>query len=438
MKISVFGLGYVGTVAMGCLAQLGHDVIGVDVNTTKVKFVNDGKAPILEAEIGDLLRAAHDRGAIRATQDIEAAVRETQISFICVGTPATTNGQLDMTNVFRVASDIGEALSKKETFHVIAIRSTVMPGTTGRMGQLIAERSGKRPLLDFAVVCNPEFLREGTAVRDFFCPPYTVIGTTSTRAADLMREVYRGVPAPTENVDVAVAEMIKCVSNTFHALKVTFANEVGNICAKIGVDSQALMRVFCLDTKLNLSPYYLQPGFAYGGSCLPKDLKALRSLAHDSYIQCPIIENIEVSNQLQKDNVLEQIISFGKRRIAFLGLAFKSGTDDLRYSPIVDVIEPLIGKGFEVRVFDQNVHLAKLVGANRDFILNRIPYISQFISNDPREVIDFGEVVVVVNRDDGFGSIVSSLCQDKIVYDLANLEPKRIQKLRQYRRIGSE
>jgi GDP-mannose 6-dehydrogenase len=422
MIISIFGLGYVGMVSMGCLSKLGHRVIGIDINKDKVDLINEGKSPIIEKQLGELISEHHRKGLISATQDVPEAVINSDVSFICVGTPSTPNGHLDMDAVYRMAHNLGEAIITKDRFHVVAIRSTVMPGTNEEVTRIIEEISGKKANVDFAVVSNPEFLREGSAVKDYFCPPYTLLGSQCTPAIDMMKHVYEGIDAPMVVAEIGVAEMIKHINNAFHALKITFANEVGNICKKIGVDSHKLMDVFCMDTRLNLSSYYLKPGFAYGGSCLPKDLKALSTMAHDLYLRCPVIENIDLSNELQKDIVLNQIIDFGKQKIGFLGLSFKAGTDDLRHSPVVDVLEKLLGKGFDVRIYDRNINLSQLIGANRDFIMQRIPFIGKFITGDVRTVLRHSEVLVIVNNEREFMDILPQVNQGTIIYDLVNLD----------------
>lgn len=421
MNLSIFGLGYVGCVATGCLAQQGHRVIGVDPQPTKVDFINAGKATIIEAGIEDLIAQQRAAGRISATVDGRSAVRDSDVSFICVGTPPTPNGHLDLATVFLVAGQIGEALREKSGRHVIALRSTVLPGTNERVAVLIAQTSGKRNHEDFAVVSNPEFLREGTSIDDFLNPCYTLVGSGCPRAVERMREVYASLSAPFIVTEPRIAELMKYVCNSFHALKITFANEVGNICQALAIDSQELMRIFCQDTRLNISPAYLKPGFAYGGSCLPKDLRAFRTLAHDHYLQSPVLESIERSNELQKELVFNRIVASGRQRIGFLGLAFKAGTDDLRESPIVDVIERLLGKGFEVRIYDRHVHVAKLTGANKEYILQKIPYISRFITDNLSSVLDHAELIVVVNKEPGLREALLGLNPEKIIHDLANL-----------------
>jgi GDP-mannose 6-dehydrogenase len=423
-------------VSVGCLAQNGHTVTGVDVNPAKVEMVNKGLPTIIEEKISDIFTEQQREGRISATTNGVEAVKRTEVSFICVGTPSGRNGHTDTTHVMKVAEEIGAGIGQKSDFHVIAIRSTVPPGTNQKVAAIIERVSGKKKGQDFAVVSNPEFMREGTAVKDFYEPPLTLIGTNNPRAAEKMREVYRDIKGPIVVSDIGVAEMIKYVNNTFHALKITFANEIGNICKSLGIDSHKVMEAFCMDTKLNLSPYYLKPGFAYGGSCLPKDLKALRTMARDLYVDCPVIENIERSNELQKSVVLETILSFGKRNIGFLGLAFKAGTDDLRNSPIVDIIEQLLGKGFNVKIYDRNVHLAQLIGANKEYISSKIPYISNFITDNSDELVKTSDVIVVVNKDNEYVGMLSTLEGGKVVYDLVNLEFRNREPMNAYQGIS--
>jgi GDP-mannose 6-dehydrogenase len=422
MNLCIFGLGYVGTVSLGCFARLGHRVVGVDADETKIDFISRGKAPIVEPQISELIAEQHAAGRISATAHAALAVNTSDISFVCVGTPSTPQGHLDLTAIYKVAVQIGEALRGSERFHVVAIRSTVLPGTNETVGGLIEKASGKKRGVDFGVVSNPEFLREGTALADFCNPPFTLLASESPAALAQLRELYQPVGAPVVETSIRVAEVIKYVNNAFHALKITFANEIGTICKSIDVDPRELMRIFCLDTKLNLSPYYLRPGFAFGGSCLPKDLRALATIAHDKYLKCPVIEGIAESNELHKEMVFKKIVAAGKHKIGFLGLSFKAGTDDLRNSPIIDVIEKLLGKGFDVRICDANVHLAQLKGANRNYILSRIPYIARFITDDAAQVVDHSELLVVVNNEPSFADALARVNGHKVVYDLVNLD----------------
>ncbi len=424
MRISVFGLGYVGCVGIGCLAKQGHSCIGVDVNQTKVDQINSGKPTIIEAEIEGLIRAGNEGGMIRATTDVADAVNSSDISFICVGTPNGPNGHLDLKYVYRVAEQIGGALRSNDSFHVVVIRSTVFPGTNARVAEILANRSGKVQGRDFAVVSNPEFLREGTAVRDYFNPELTVIGTDSDKARETLLELYAPLPGTKEVVTIETAEIIKYINNSYHALKIAFANEVGNVCKKIGLDSHEVMRLFCADSKLNISPKYFMPGFAYGGSCLPKDLKGLRALSHDSYLESPIIEGIEKSNGYHKDIVLDLVMEQAKRKVGVLGLSFKAGTDDLRNSPAVELVERLLGKGYDIRVYDRNVHLSNLTGTNKEEVERRIPHISSLISDDLEAVVAHSEVVVISYASRGFADLVDAH-PDKLFIDLARVDSNR-------------
>jgi GDP-mannose 6-dehydrogenase len=423
VDISIFGLGYVGCVGAGCLAQAGHRVIGVDPQQTKVDFINQGKPTIIEEGIAEILAAQHAAGRISATRSAEEAIAETEVSFICVGTPPTSNGHLDLGAINKVAHEIGLAFKNKTSRHVIAVRSTVLPGTREKVAAIVADASGRTPGRDFAVVSNPEFLREGTSVRDFFKPPYTLLGSDCAWATETMQAVYQEIDAPCIVVEPRVAELMKYVCNSFHALKITFANEVGNICRQLDIDPHQLMDIFCRDTKLNISKAYLKPGFAYGGSCLPKDLKALRTIAHDHYLQTPVLEAIERSNELQKELVCRKIIESGKQNVGFIGLAFKAGTDDLRESPIVDVIERLLGKGFNIRIYDPHVHVSQLTGANRDYILKKIPFISRFITDDLAGTVQDAELLVIVNRIPEVEQTLAQLSAGKSIYDLTDRHP---------------
>jgi GDP-mannose 6-dehydrogenase len=419
MKISIFGLGYVGCVSLGCLAQNGNQVIGVDIESSKVDLIKKGKATIIEKDIDKIISEQHVIGRIRATSDVNDAVNNSDLSIICVGTPSAPEGHLNLEYIFKIAQQIGTVLKEKKSFHVIAIRSTVLPGTNIKVGQIIEQASGKKRNIGFSVVSNPEFLREGTAVEDYYNPPYTVIGSDNEQAIALMKEAYLQVTGPVEVVEIKVAELIKYVNNSYHALKVVFANEIGNICKKLGIDSHEVMRLFCLDTKLNLSPYYFKPGFAYGGSCLPKDLKALETIAHDFYIDSPVLNSIEKSNSRTKDFLLDLILQKGKLKVGIMGISFKAGTDDLRYSPIVDVIEKLIGKGYEVKVFDQNVNFSRLIGRNRSFIETYLPHLNRILINNMQEVADWSELIVLTTNDKIFKEL--KINKSQVIIDLVRI-----------------
>jgi len=419
MNISVFGLGYVGCVSLGCLAQNGHNMIGVDISQNKVDLINKGIPTIVENKIDEIINKQFNANLIKATTDYFNAINETEISIICVGTPSTQEGHLDLSHIYNTAKQIGQALKEKNDFHILVIRSTVLPGTNFKFGEIIENISGKKRNVDFSIVSNPEFLREGNAVDDYFNPPVTIIGSDNTKAIEKMKKLYEGLNGPIEIVNIDIAEMIKYVNNSFHALKITFANEVGNICKKLKIDSHELMRIFCLDNKLNISSKYLKPGFAYGGSCLPKDLKALKTLAHDFYLETPVLSSIEISNNYQKNIALDLILNTEKNKIGFFGIAFKEGTDDLRYSPAIDLIEKLIGKGKEVFIYDKYVHLSKLIGSNKSFIEEKLPHISSLVITDVDFFISSSEVLVFPNSSDNLDLI--KIPTEKIIVDLARI-----------------
>ncbi len=425
MKISIFGLGYVGTVSAACFAKCGHDVVGVDPVRAKVDLINEGQSPIIEADLDRIISTTVDSGCLRATDDPIEAVRGTDLSFICVGTPSQPNGNLDLRYIRRICEQIGSAVRNKEARHVVVIRSTILPGT---MRDLvipeIQRSSGKKAGTEFGICHNPEFLREGSAVNDFNCPPKTVIGEFDSLSGDVVAALYEGLPGPLIRTDLQTSEMIKYVDNAWHALKVGFANEIGNICKVLGIDSHQVMKIFCQDTKLNISAAYLMPGFAFGGSCLPKDLRALAYHAKIHDLQLPILTSILLSNQLQVTKGLELIMEKGQQRIGIAGLSFKEGTDDLRESPLIELIERLIGKGYDVRVYDRNVKLASLVGANRDFILNRIPHISKLMLDDLGAMLLHGQTIVIGNRDPEFRSIPHLLREDQVLVDFVRISEK--------------
>lgn len=419
MNISIFGLGYVGCVGAACFAHLGHNVIGVDVSAQKVGLINEGRPTIVERDIDNMCRIGHEAGRLHATTSAAEAVKNTDISFIAVGTPSTPQGHLNLDYIHAVARQIGEALRDKDTFHIVAIRSTVLPGTNERVGQIIEKASGKKRNVDFAVVSNPEFLREGTSVHDFLYPPLTLVGTDSLPAIDTFRNLYSSLPGKGEFIatDIRVAEIMKYVNNTFHALKIVFGNEVGSICKALDIDSHKVMDIFCRDKHLNISPYYFKPGFAYGGSCLPKDSKAFRTLARDFYVDVPVINHIAESNERHKQRAAELILGMGKRKIAILGLSFKAGTDDLRCSPIVEVVETLLGKGCDIKIYDKNVKVSELTGTNRDFIMDKIPHLHHFVSADLDATVRDADVIVVTNKEKEFADIPARY-PGKIVVDL--------------------
>ncbi len=426
MKVSIFGLGYVGAVSAACLARDGHEVVGVDPNRAKTDLINAGKAPIIEKDLGTLIDNGVAEGRLRATDDARQAVSDTEISLVCVGTPSNWNGSLDLRYVRKVCEEIGEALRHKDAFHTVVLRSTMLPGSMRDVViPTLETSSGKRAGEDFGVCNNPEFLREGTAVYDYYHPPKTVIGETDAVAGDRLAELYAGIDAPLIRTSVETAEMVKYVDNVWHALKVGFANEVGNVCKRLGLDGHEVMDIFCKDTKLNLSPYYLKPGFAFGGSCLPKDVRAFTYKARSMDLELPILNAILPSNEHQVRHGLRMVMEKPGRRVAILGMSFKAGTDDLRESPMVELIERLLGKGYELKIYDRNVSLAALTGANKDFILNKIPHISRLMVDTMDEALRDAEIVVVGNGDAEFRGVFSALREHQAVVDLVRIDPRR-------------
>jgi GDP-mannose 6-dehydrogenase len=426
VRISIFGLGYVGTVSAGCLAANGHEVIGVDPVETKVDFINRGQSPIIEECIADIIAANVATGRLRATIDPNLAVQQTELSFVCVGTPSQPNGNLDLRYIRRTCEQIGAALKHKADWHTVVIRSTILPGTMrGVVIPVLEECSAKKAGVDFGLCNNPEFLREGSGVRDFNAPPKTVIGELNKRSGDILAALYSHLEAPLIRTTLEPAEMVKYTDNCWHALKVGFANEIGNLCKSLSVDSHEVMKIFCQDRKLNISSAYLTPGFAFGGSCLPKDLRALTYQAKVHDLDLPILASILSSNEIQVRRALELIMDKGHRRIGILGFSFKAGTDDLRESPLIELIERLLGKGYDLRIYDRNVNLARLVGANRDFILNRIPHISHLMVRDVDAVLEHAETIVIGNRDPDFNCVSQRLRACQNVVDLVRIEEQR-------------
>ena len=419
MKIAVFGLGYVGVVSAACLVKDGHDVCGVDPNTVKVGFLQRGKSPIVEPGLEELIATAVAAGRLAAGSDPAAAVARSDVLMVCVGTPGQANGSLDLSYVRRVVQQIGEQLAQAPAYKVVVIRSTLLPGSMQSVVIPTLEDSSRRKAgTDFGVCINPEFLREGTAIYDYDHPPKTVIGASDERAAAMVRELYATLSAPLILTDLRTAEMLKYIDNSWHALKVTFANEVGRLCKATGIDARLAMRLFCTDTKLNISSAYLRPGFAFGGSCLPKDVRALTYQGRLLDVDTPVLSSILVSNQLHIAHALAMIRATGRRRIGLLGLSFKEGTDDLRESPIVTLAEQLIGKGYELCVYDRNVRLSSLLGANREYILNHIPHIGRLMVDRPEQLFEHAEVVVIASADREFAPLLEQLPPGVSVIDL--------------------
>jgi len=422
MRVSVLGLGYVGCVSAASWADCGFQVVGVDLNEAKVAALSAGVSPIREPGLDDLIARAVGCGALRATTDAAAAVRETDVSCICVGTPNGPNGEVDLTAAQRVCEQVGFALKQKRDYHVVVIRSTVLPGTTETQLIPILERAaGKGAGQGFGVCYSPEFLREGSAIADFHAPGRTVVGQSDVRSGDVTARLYASVDAPVVRLDIRSAELVKFVDNAFHALKVAFANEVGQICKRAGCDSHRVMDVFASDTKLNLSASYLRPGYAFGGSCLPKDLRALTSYARRSDLATPLLSSILESNEQHRRSCLELIRRSGLRRIGVFGLSFKHGTDDLRESPAVDLVESLIGKGFEVRVFDRNVSVEALTGSNRAYVDRELPHLAAVLSDQIEDVIAAADLLVVTTHDPEFARIPSLMRSEQRMIDFVRI-----------------
>ncbi len=423
MRVSVFGLGYVGCVSAASFAGDGHEVVGVDVNPTKVAAINEGRSPIVEKGLDDLIRDMVARGALRATTSAAEAIAASDVSLLCVGTPSRRNGSLDLTYLTRVCEEIGAALKGKDEYHVVVVRSTVLPGTAYNVVIPTLElHSGKKHGEGFGVAMNPEFLREGTALHDFRQPPLTLIGLDHAADAASTIGLYEKVEAPLVNTSIRTAEMIKYASNTWHALKVCFTNEIGNLCKRLDIDSHEVMDIFCQDTKLNLGSYYMKPGFAFGGSCLPKDVRALQYRAKEVDLELPVIQSILGSNERQIRHAFDLITETGRRRIGLLGFSFKAGTDDLRESPIVILAEQLLGKGYSLCIYDRNVSLARLVGANKEYIEHQIPHLSSLLCDTIDEVIQNSDVIVVGNHAPEFGEALTRTRPDQVVIDLVRIK----------------
>lgn len=421
--VSVFGLGYVGSVSAACFASMGHKVIGVDVSRAKVEMLGSGRTPIIEARMSELVAEANKVCRLHATTDATEAVLNSDVSFVCVGTPSLKNGKLDLSHIENVAREIGAAIRQKKTPHVFVLRSTVLPGTTATVALPILEKeSGKKCGHDFTVCYNPEFMREGSAVTDFLNPPYTILGASDLNHLAPLRELYKDVPATLYETSIPVAEMVKYFSNCYHALKVGFANEMGTVCKHLGVDADAVTKIFTSDTKLNISPAYLSPGFAFGGSCLPKDLRAITYKAKELDLKLPMLESLMPSNAGHVDRAVDMVISTGKKKIAQLGLSFKAGTDDLRESPQVQLIKRLMGEGLDVRVWDEDVSLGRLAGANRQYIEEGIPHIGSVLSADLESVVLSAEVVILGNKSASRERLAPYLRPDQIVIDLIHLD----------------
>jgi GDP-mannose 6-dehydrogenase len=429
MRVSIFGLGYVGAVSAACFAKEGHTVIGVDIDPYKLNLIRQGRAPIVEENLEPMLREAVSAGRLQVTDCATEAVHQTDISLICVGTPSKENGDLRTDFLERVAAEIGDALRTKDGYHIVVIRSTILPGTAEEVVlPILEQRSGKHVNEGFGLCVNPEFLREGVAIRDFYDPPFTIIGSLRREDAETVAQLYAGVEAPLFLTSIRAAEMIKYACNAFHAVKITFANEIGMLCKAEGIDSHEVMRIFCADTKLNISARYLTPGFAFGGSCLPKDLRALTYRARQHDLHLPMLTHVLLSNRMQIERVVKQVQRLRRRRVGLFGLSFKPGTDDLRESPLVELAEQLIGKGYNLLIYDSNVCYAALHGSNKAYIEREIPHIREILCDDIERVLEHAEVVIIGHLDRALRERVQQqIREDQVVLDLARaLDPSKL------------
>ena len=426
MHISIFGLGYVGAVSLGCLARDGHHVVGVDIDETKLELIREGRAPIVEEGIQELMKHAVASGNVCATTDAEKAIQRTDLSFLCVGTPPAANGNQDLGAMERLSRQLGDALKTKDGYHVFVVRSTVMPGTTeGMVRSAIEEHSGKKMGEDFGLCFQPEFMREGTSIKDYDHPPFTVVGGDSERSVEKVREIFGHLPCEFISTSIRSAEMLKYFCNIFHALKITFANEVGRVCQAMEVDSHEVMRLVCADTQLNISKAYMKPGFAFGGSCLPKDLKALTYQARKMDVDIPMLSSVMGSNRAHIDYAVDRVLRLNERAVGMIGLSFKSGTDDLRESPLVTMAERFIGKGIHLKIFDPEVNLARLIGANRRYIEEVIPHIGNLMVDNVEQLISEAKVLIVGLGDKELIDKVHELARDdQVILDLVNMRDR--------------
>ena len=426
MRIGIFGLGYVGSVSAACLARDGHNVVGVDPDRRKVELINQGASPILEPGLRELLSKHIGTGRLIATHDVGQAIRSTDVSFISVGTPSRQNGSLNLDYVQQVCEQIGKALTDKAEYHVVVARSTMLPGTMRSLViPAIAKASGKRAGVDFGVGVNPEFLREGTAIFDFDHPPKTVVGAADAKTIEVLRSIYGHLNAPFVETAIEVAEAVKYTDNAWHAVKVNFGNEMGAIWASAGVDGQAVMDVFCQDAKLNISAAYLRPGLAFGGSCLPKDVKALMHFARSQDVDLPMLNSVLPANESQLERALRRIESQGCKRLGILGLSFKAGTDDLRESPMMKLAETLHGRGYAVRIYDPYVSIASVCGANREYINGVIPHVARMLTADFTEFLEHAETLVIGNQSPLFRGLLKKVNGARPIVDLVHLLDRR-------------
>jgi GDP-mannose 6-dehydrogenase len=424
MNISVFGLGYVGAVSLACLARNGHSVIGVDIDPYKLELIRSGKSPIIEEGIQELMAEVVASGRVTVTHDVSAAVHDSDISFVCVGTPSAPNGSQDQSALLKITSELGEALKSKSSRHVFVFRSTVVPGTVeDLLAPLLEEGSGKRRDVDFDVCFQPEFLREGTSIRDYDEPPFTIVGTNSDHVRKKFYELFGSLPSEFHVTTIRAAEMLKYCCNNFHALKITFANEVARLCEALNVNPFEVMELVCRDKHLNISTAYLKPGFGFGGSCLPKDLRATMYVAKQHDIDLPMLGSLLPSNRVHIDHAINKVLNAGTRKVAIIGLAFKSGTDDLRESPLVTLAERLLGKGMDLAVYDREVMFSRLLGTNKRYVEEHIPHIGELLHPSLQNVVTYADVLVLGSGDKKVHAELKPLLQPHhLLVDLAPME----------------
>jgi GDP-mannose 6-dehydrogenase len=432
MNISIFGLGYVGCVSLGCLASLKHKVIGVDKNKIKVDLINSGKAPITEPGLLKLVKKGFKDKLITATLDYKTAIKDSELSFVCIGTPGSSNGNLNLRFLLNAVKQIASGIKEKKEFHTVVIRSTIMPGTHKFIVDTIEKHTGKLHLKDFCVVINPEFLREGSAVQDFLNPPVTVIGSKCKRGITILRKIYKDIQTEIKIVEENAAEIIKLASNSFHSMKISFANEIGTLCKRAGVDSNLLMEIFCSDKKLNISTAYLKPGFAFGGSCLPKDIKALAKIAGSNEVDIPLIKSAGMSNDLHIKRTFELIKSVGKKKIGIWGLSFKNGTDDMRGSPIIKIINLLLDLKYEIKAFDRNINIEMLIGSNKEYVKKYFKRIDNVFEKDFRKFLDFSDFIVINSYNRKLINEIKKY-KNKIILDLVHIP--ELKNMKNYRGI---
>lgn len=437
LVVSIFGLGYVGSVSAACLAKLGHQVIGVDINRDKVAAVCAGRSPVVEPRVDDLIQEATRQERLTATTDSDRAVAGSDVIMICVGTPANLNGSLDTKFVLAASRQIGSGLRNSAANPTVVFRSTMLPGRVEEeMIPLLEEVSGKRAGKDFSVAVNPEFLRQGSGVEDFFAPPFTLVGANEPRGVETLKQLYAKIPGPFYSTDFRTSAIVKYACNAFHGVKITFANEIGLFCKAQGVDSHRVMEILCQDIRLNISPAYLRPGFAFGGSCLPKDLSALLYQARRSDVSLPMLEGAQRSNEEQIRHSVDLVCACGRQRVGLLGLSFKSGTDDFRGSPLVLLAESLVGKGYQLKIYDPDVVLARLVGTNKQFVESVLPHLSSMVTDHVEEVVMHAETIVVGKKLPELRQVLKLAKPGLCVIDLVRLAADEIPPASRYYGIG--